>query len=141
MEFRSASAADVDAVLALWHQAEAVPTTTDDADGVRALLAFDPDALVLAVDDAGAITGSVIAGWDGWRGSVYRLAVSPEARRAGLATQLVAEAVRRLQQKGARRLAAIVDADSPDAVAFWDRAPGWSRQQQRYRYVRNASQA
>jgi ribosomal protein S18 acetylase RimI-like enzyme len=134
MRLRSAGTADVQDLLALWRQADAVPTLTDDADSIAVLLAHDPGALVVAVDDAGRVVGSVIAGWDGWRGSVYRLAVAPEARRGGVARALLAEAERRLTDKGAQRLAAIVDADSPEAVAFWQ-ASGWHQQDGRLRFV------
>ena len=34
------------------------------------------------------IVGTVIAGWDGWRGSIYRLVVAPSHRRAGLGRRL-----------------------------------------------------
>lgn len=135
MILRSAGLHDVEAVLALWRLADAEPTHTDDVAGVQALLSFDPDALVVA-DDDGAVVGSVIAGWDGWRGSVYRLAVAPSHRRRGLAAALVDEAVVRLERRGARRLAAIVVEDDEQAMAFWS-ASGWARQTARVRFVRS----
>jgi len=136
VRLRSATAADVDAVLALWRAADAEPSHTDDAAGVLALLAHDPDALVVAEDDDGALVGTVIAGWDGWRGSVYRLVVAPAHRRRGLAAALVREAESRLAARGARRLAAIVVETDEQAVGFWD-ASGWTRQDARLRYVRS----
>jgi ribosomal protein S18 acetylase RimI-like enzyme len=45
--------------------------------------------------------GTIVAGWDGWRGSLYRLAVLPAARRRGTALRLVADGERRLAEKGA----------------------------------------
>ena len=35
------------------------------------------------------MVGSLIAAWDGWRGSFYRLAVHPERRRQRIATALL----------------------------------------------------
>ena len=49
----------------------------------------DPDALILAVD-GDRIVGTVIAGWDGWRCHLYRLAVAPDRRRAGIGRALIA---------------------------------------------------
>ena len=64
---RSAGVTDVPAVLALWRDAEAEPTHTDDARSLVQLLEHDPGLLVVAESD-GAVVGSVIAAGDGWRG-------------------------------------------------------------------------
>jgi ribosomal protein S18 acetylase RimI-like enzyme len=118
VELRSATSADVDAILAFWVRAGVEPSTTDDAPSIEQLLARSPDALVVATD-GNTIAGSIVVGWDGWRGTMYRLAVAPEYRRSGIATALVAEAEGRLARQGARRLHLIVDRELPGAVAFW----------------------
>jgi ribosomal protein S18 acetylase RimI-like enzyme len=115
---RPASTADVDAVLSVWRESDAAVSATDDAESLRRLIAHDPDALLLA-EEAGRIVGTVVAGWDGWRGAIYRLAVLPAARRRGVATALVREAERRLAARGARRIAAIVIDGEEPATAFW----------------------
>jgi ribosomal protein S18 acetylase RimI-like enzyme len=130
---RPATATDVDAVLALWRDADAEPSHTDDVAGLRSLLERDAGALVIAEDD-GRVVGSVIAAWDGWRGSVYRLAVRSSHRRQGLGRQLVAAAEERLQHLGARRLQAIVVESDAQATAFWRRS-GWTEQIERLRFV------
>ncbi len=116
---RPAVADDIAAVLAFWAEATAEPSTTDDAAGLEGLLTHAPGALILAVDE-GAIVGSVIAGWDGWRGTVYRLAVAPAVRRQGIATRLVDEAERQLRAHGVRRMHLIVSrAGGAAAEDFW----------------------
>ena len=117
MELRNATTADIDAILVLWLVATE-PTSTDDAPGIEQLLAQAPDALVVATD-GDAIVGTIIVGWDGWRGTMYRLAVAPAYRRRRTATALVAEAERRLVEQGARRLHLIVDGEQPVAESFW----------------------
>ena len=77
----------------------AEPTSTDSSEAVAVLLARDPGALIVAEAD-GEIVGSVVAGWDGWRGSVYRLAVAERYRRAGLGTGTAAR--RRVAPRRAR---------------------------------------
>jgi ribosomal protein S18 acetylase RimI-like enzyme len=126
---------DAEAVPALWKRAEAGPSSTESADDVRWLLERDPDALLLA-DAEGEIVGSLIVGWDGWRGTFYRLAVDPAHRRRGLATEMVRAAEERLRALGAKRLNAIVESEEDDAMAFWS-AAGYELQTARSRFVKN----
>jgi ribosomal protein S18 acetylase RimI-like enzyme len=132
---RSATGEDIAAVLDLWVVAGSVPTVSDSPDGLTRLLATDPQALLVA-ELGGTLVGSLIAAWDGWRGSFYRLAISPEHRRKGLAMMLLREGERRLRERGAVRLTAIVADDEAGALAFW-RATGYERQQHRARFVRS----
>jgi ribosomal protein S18 acetylase RimI-like enzyme len=127
---------DIPGVLAFW-ETSAQPTSTDSIEALRGLLARDPGALIVAVAD-GRIVGSVIAGWDGWRGSVYRLAVAPDHRRHGLARSLLRAAEDRLAGLGAHRLHAIVVGTESHAVAFW-RATDWEHQRGQLRYVTGGS--
>jgi ribosomal protein S18 acetylase RimI-like enzyme len=100
------------------------------------LLAADPQALLVAELD-GVLAGSLIAAWDGWRGSFYRLAVHPDWRLQGIATTLLREGERHLRARGAVRLTAIVADDDPTAMSFW-RAAGYEHQQNRARFVRHS---
>lgn len=132
---RSGCIADVKTVLAFWRRAEASPSPTESAADIRGLLARDPEALLLAEAD-GEVVGSVIVGWDGWRGTFYRLAVDPAHRRRGLATTLVRAGEERLRTLGAHRLNAIVETEETDAMAFWT-AAGYELQTARSRFVKN----
>ena len=132
--FRIARAPDVDDILTLWRNADAAPTHTDDAESILRLIGTDADAVIVA-EEGGAIVGTVIAGWDGWRGSIYRLAVVPTHRRRGVGRQLLERAGERLTRAGARRLQAIVVESDEQAVAFW-RTSGWEEQVERLRFVR-----
>jgi ribosomal protein S18 acetylase RimI-like enzyme len=133
---RTAGEEDIEAVLELWIVAGSVPSVSDSPEGLARLLATDSQALMVAEHD-GVLVGSLIAAWDGWRGSFYRLAVVPGHRREGLATTLLREGERRLRERGAVRLTAIVADDEESAMAFWQ-AVGYERQQHRARFVRLA---
>jgi len=115
---RDATPEDVEAVLDLWRRADATESSTDSPEYLAQLVRGWPGALVLAVD-AKRVVGSVIAGFDGWRGKVYRLAVNPDYRRRGVGRALLREAEARLRAQGARRVHANVESDHPLAVAFW----------------------
>jgi ribosomal protein S18 acetylase RimI-like enzyme len=112
---------------------QSLPSVTDTREGPAAL-ARDRQALLVA-EEAGAAIGSLIAAWDGWRGSFYRLAVHLDRRRQGIATALLRDGERRLRARGAVRLTAIVAEDDATAMGFW-RATGYRRQTDRARFVR-----
>lgn len=118
LSIRPATGADIPAVLDFWLTAAAEPSVSDDADGVGALLARDPEALLIAEVD-GTLVGTLAATWDGWRGHLYRLAVAPSARRNGVARALVAAAERRLVGLGARKIQGLVLTHNDTAREFW----------------------
>jgi ribosomal protein S18 acetylase RimI-like enzyme len=132
---RPAGQADAAALLALWRASETTPSPTDDVAGVRRLLA-EPAAAVLAAERGDELVGSLIAGFDGWRGNLYRLAVHPAHRRRGIARALVAAAEGWLRARGARRITALVERDHAWATAFWA-AVGYADDARMTRYVKN----
>jgi ribosomal protein S18 acetylase RimI-like enzyme len=139
IEIRPCRLEECSQVLALWERAGAIASPTDTLDEVTRLVREHAGSLLVALQE-GAIVGSVIGGWDGWRGNIYRLAVAPEAQRAGLARRLVQEAERGLRAKGARRISALVERHEPHAVGFWDAlaARGWRRDERMLRYVKTS---
>jgi ribosomal protein S18 acetylase RimI-like enzyme len=132
---RPCGRAEISSVLALWQEAGAVPSVSDDAASLGLLLETSADALLVA-ELEGRLVGTVIAGWDGWRGNLYRLAVLPGWRRRGIARRLVAEAERRLAAKGAVRASALVIAEHDPAVGLW-LAAGYHRDDRVGRFVRS----
>ena len=132
---RSATPQDIAAVLALWRAAGGPASVTDTPQALARLLRRDRDGLLIA-ECEGITIASLIALWDGWRGSFYRLAVRPERRREGIATALLRAGERRLRALGAVRLTAIVTEEDPGALEFW-RAAGYQQQLDRTRFVRH----
>ena len=68
----------------------------------------------------GKVAGSIIAGFDGWRGNVYRLAVHPDFQRRGIARRLLTAAEDWLRAHGVKRVGAVVEKDHTWATSFWD---------------------
>lgn len=132
------------AVLALWERAGVIASPTDTLEALQRLVRSEAhgDGFLVAVQQD-VVVGSVIGGWDGWRGNIYRLAVTPAARRRGLARRLVDEAERVMRAKSARRLSALVERHEAHAVGFWDAlaARGWRRDERMTRYVKTESSA
>ncbi len=117
MELRPCRDDDIEAVLSLWARSTA-PGGTDSAEAVALRLERDRELFILAWDGL-KLVGTVIGGWDGWRGSFARLAVEPEYRRMGLGGQLVEAVEVRLRALGAQRITALVLAEEPGAPEFW----------------------
>ena len=113
---RAATAADIDGILEMRQEsAENATRPPDTREAVTALLGRDPDAVILAEHDRELI-GSVIAGWDGWRFHLYRLAVRSAWRRKGAGSALLRAAEDRFEALGAVRADAMV-LDSNDLGA------------------------
>lgn len=131
---RPASPADLDAVLAFWKVAAEGTSISDDRGGIELLVARDPEALILAERD-GVLAGTVIAGFDGWRCHLYRLAVHPGHRRQGVGGALLKAAEERFLRLGGRRGDAMVLDRNESAHPAW-RAAGYTPEPQWSRWVK-----
>ena len=118
---RTATTEDVFGVLEFWRTAAEGTSVSDDPDGVARLISRDPDALILAEQD-GVLVGTVIAGFDGWRCHLYRLAVHPEHRRRGISAALLRAAEERFTALGGRRGDAMVLVANQAAHPAWQAA-------------------
>ncbi|MFD5075259.1 GNAT family N-acetyltransferase [Streptomyces sp. NPDC058371] len=134
LRIRAATPEDLDSVLAFWKTAAEGTSISDDRDGVARLVARDPEALILA-EHEGELVGTVIAGFDGWRCHLYRLAVHPQRRRLGIGSALLAAAEERFTRLGGRRGDAMVLEHNATAHHAW-RAAGYMAEEQWRRWVK-----
>jgi ribosomal protein S18 acetylase RimI-like enzyme len=135
IELRAATIEDIPTLLALWDvAAENDSRPNDTAEKVETMVSRDPAACIVA-DETGRIVGSIIAGWDGWRAHLYRLAVRPNARRRGIGSLLLAHAEQRLRALGATRIDARVLDGNELGQSIW-RASGYAVQEEWRRWIR-----
>ena len=118
IEVRPCRREDVAAVLALWASAGAIPRPTDHAAALTRRLERDRALFALAWDGE-RLVGTLMGGWDGWRGNMYRLVVDPAYRRRGIAGRLVAAVEAELRALGAERVTSLVFKDEPGAPQLW----------------------
>lgn len=127
---------DARAVLELWTQARSEhASTADRLDDVERLIGDSPAALLVA-ERGEEIVGALIAGWDGWRGNMYRLTVREECRRQGIGIALTRAGEEYLRGCGVRRVTALVAFEDDAAGAFWE-SVGYPQDQEIGRRVRN----
>src|SRR5262245_63675763 len=87
---------DAAAVAALWRRVFGDDSRWRAPEAVFARRRTRQRELFLVATCDGAVVGTTLAGYDGHRGWLYRVAVAPEHERQGVGRALVAEAERRL---------------------------------------------
>lgn len=95
LEIRPFQNSDVEAVVQLWKDCELIRTSNDPHRDIERKLAAQPDLFLVGTLN-GRIVASVMAGYDGHRGWLNYLAVSPTCRQRGFGRQIVAAAEKRL---------------------------------------------
>ena len=116
---------DAGAVIALWEACGLTRPWNDPARDFELAMGSDASTMLVARDGE-ALAGSVMVGFDGHRGWVYYLAVSPGHRRKGLGRALMAGAEAWLRARGAPKIQLLVREES-DALGFYE-ALGLERQ-------------
>lgn len=135
-EFRTATIEDVDYLIQFWlENSETANRPTDTPELIEQLILRDPEALIVATKND-RIVGTVIAGWDGWRGSIYRIAIDSSVRRMGLGKALIGMAERRLRSLGSQRILAMVLESNEPSHAFYS-SMGYERQGEWRRWMKN----
>jgi GNAT superfamily N-acetyltransferase len=103
---KSAVAEDEQAVVALWRACDLVASYNDPVADFRFAKAGPCSDVLVAVDDAGEVAGSVMVGHDGHRGWLYYVAARPTSRSKGVGRRMVQAAENWLRQTGESESAA-----------------------------------
>lgn len=113
---REFAMADYEAVRCLWEGAGSgvALRPSDRPEEIRKKLRRDPD-LFLVAEEEGSVVGVIMGAWDGRRGWLHHLAVSPAHRRRGIASALVREVEERLRARGCLKVNLLVFAENEAA--------------------------
>ncbi len=124
MKIRPLQTTDHEALLQLWDACDLiVPHNNPDRD-IERKLQTSPDGFLVGTVER-AIIASCMVGYDGHRGWINYLAVSPDHQRKGFATQLVRHAEEFLKAQGCPKLNLQIRS-SNDAVREFYQKLGYS---------------
>jgi len=118
MNIRPFQRNDEAAVIALWEQCRLTRPWNDPRKDIARKLQVQPELFLVGIVDH-AIVASVMAGYDGHRGWVNYLAVSPEFRGRGFGRALMERVEKLLLEQGCPKVSLLVRAANTDVVAFY----------------------
>jgi len=120
MEIRYYMESDEAAVAALWREVfPDAPSWNDPLRDIERKLAVQRELFLVACE-SGRIVGTAMAGYDGHRGWVYYVAVSPAHRRRGIGAALMRAVEEVLEERGCPKLNLQVRGDNREAVGFYE---------------------
>lgn len=102
----------------LWKKCGLVVPLNDPVEDIKKKLEFQPRLLLVAVLD-GRLIGSVMIGYDGHRGWLNYLAVSPEYQMRGYGKKLVQKAIDKLKEFGCLKVNVQVRINNLSAADFY----------------------
>jgi len=111
---------DFDGVAAVWEEVEMWPHPGEARAWYEAALTRNPGC-GFVWRHAGRIIGAVLAGWDGFRGSILHLAVLETHRNHGLGSALLAAAEHKLKDIGIRQINLMVYEENGFAESLYHR--------------------
>jgi ribosomal protein S18 acetylase RimI-like enzyme len=120
MQIRPFRIEDEADVIALWRECDLLRPWNDPHKDIGRKLLVRPDLFLVGTLD-GKVVASVMAGYDGHRGWLNYLGVSPPFRRRGFAAMLVAEAERLLALAGCPKINLQVRTANHQVIDFYRR--------------------
>ena len=120
MKIRVFSLADQAAVIDLWQRCDLVRTWNDPHKDIQRKLGTQPELFFVGEID-GQLVATIMAGFDGHRGWVNYLAVSPERRKEGLGRSLMRHVEAALEARGCPKLNLQVRTTNQAVLEFYQR--------------------
>jgi ribosomal protein S18 acetylase RimI-like enzyme len=127
MRIRPFEERDADAAIQLWDDCELTRPWNDPRRDIARKLTTQPE-LFLVGEVSGVIVATAMIGYDGHRGWVYYLAVTPSRRGQGHARALMAEAERLLVELGCPKIMLMVRASNTPVVDLYEHL-GYAREE------------
>ncbi len=98
---------------------------SDTPEEIQKKIDHNPELFLLAEIDH-QLVGTLMGGFDGRRGLIYHLAVSPLFRRQGIGSMLMNEMENRFKSRGCLKCYLMVTKDNVEAMRYYE-LRGWER--------------
>ncbi len=118
MKIRAFEIADQAAVIELWQACALVVPWNDPEKDIARKLKVDPD-LFLVGESRGEIVATVMGGYEGHRGWINYLAVSPQHQRKGYGREIMEFVEQKIQSKGCPKINLQIRGTNTQAAAFY----------------------
>jgi ribosomal protein S18 acetylase RimI-like enzyme len=118
LEIRPFQPSDREAVVALWHECGLVRPANDPIRDIARKEKVRGDLFLVGLLE-GDIIASAMAGYDGHRGWIYYVGVSPKHQRSGFGRQLIGEVERLLRAEGCAKINLQVRKANAGAMTFY----------------------
>ena len=115
---RPYQAGDEEPVVALWRRCGLIVPWNDPRRDIASKLRVQPELFLVGLMGE-AVAATVMAGYEGHRGWLNYLAVSPDVQRRGLGRRMVAEAEARLAALGCPKINLQIRASNQAVIAFY----------------------
>ena len=118
MKIRPFDIDDQAAVIELWKACQLVVPWNDPAKDIARKLKVDADLFLVGEYD-GEIIATVMGGYEGHRGWINYLAVSPQHQHKGYARKIVGHVEKLIQARGCPKINLMIRATNTEAEAFY----------------------
>ena len=120
MEIRPFKSDDEESVIALWRRCDLIRPWNDPHRDIERKLRVRPEWFLVGILDR-EIVATVMAGYEGHRGWLNYLAVTPEFQRRGFARTIVVEAERLLLEAGCPKINLQIRTSNHGVIEFYRR--------------------
>ncbi|WP_299462573.1 GNAT family acetyltransferase [uncultured Gimesia sp.] len=119
MVIREFKLQDQEAVINLWEECNLVVAWNDPLKDIQRKIKVDPD-LFLVGELSGSIVATVMGGYEGHRGWINYLAVSPSYQRKGFGRKIMELVELRIKEKGCPKINLQVRESNKEVIAFYE---------------------
>jgi ribosomal protein S18 acetylase RimI-like enzyme len=118
MRIRQFQVKDQEKVIALWREVGIIRITNDPENDIERKLKHSPELFLVAEID-GLIVGTIMIGWEGHRGWINYLGVSPGRQGTTIGTRLMKKAEEILRDRGCPKINLMVRKSNQKVIEFY----------------------